>query len=86
MDVTTTAEAGLLGVSDEGHLAFAWLQSRVIVTHDADFLRLHAAGAEHAGIIYCPVQGHSLGDLIRSLVLMWELLEPGELRGQIEFL
>jgi len=84
--VTTTAEAGLLGAPDEAHLAFAWSQARVIVTHDADFLRLHAIGAAHAGIVYCPQQTRSLGEMIRLLVLMWELLEPGDLRGHIEYL
>jgi predicted nuclease of predicted toxin-antitoxin system len=85
-DVTTADEVGLLGVPDEGHLAYAWVQSRVILTHDADFLRLNVAGAKHAGIIYCPVGSHSLGEMIRSLVLIWELLEPDEMRGQVEYL
>jgi predicted nuclease of predicted toxin-antitoxin system len=64
VDVTTVADADLLGASDEAHLVYAWVQARVLVTHDADFLRLHAAGAEHAGIIYCPLQSRSPGDLI----------------------
>jgi predicted nuclease of predicted toxin-antitoxin system len=86
VNVTTAAEAGLLGASDEGHLAYAWMQARVVVTHDTDFLRLHAAGARHAGIIYCPLQLRSLGDLIRSLALIWELLEPREMQGHVEYL
>jgi hypothetical protein len=86
VDVTTAAEAGLLGTSDEGHLAYAWLQARVVVTHDADFPRLHAIGAKHAGIVYCPPRSYSIGDLIRSLALLWEVLEPVEMQGQIEFL
>src|SRR5438270_13452697 len=84
--VSTAAEAGLLGAPDEAHLAYAWSQARVIVTHDTDFLRLHASGAEHSGIVYCPPQKHSLGEMIRLLGLIWELLEPGEIRGRVEFL
>ncbi len=84
--VSTAVEAGLLGASDEVHLAYAWSQARVIVTHDADFLRLHSAGAEHNGIVYCPPQTCSLGELIRLLVLIWELLERGEMRGHVEFI
>jgi predicted nuclease of predicted toxin-antitoxin system len=38
IDVTTTAEAGLLGATDEAQLAFARDQGRVIVTQDADLL------------------------------------------------
>jgi Domain of unknown function (DUF5615) len=84
--VTTTADAGLLGAPDEAHLAYAWSQARVVLTHDTDFLRLHAAGAAHAGIVYCPPQARSLGELIRLLVLIWELLEPAEMRGRVEYL
>ena len=86
VEVTTAAEAGLLGAPDEAHLAYAWSQARVLVTHDVDFLRLHAAGAEHAGLVYCPPQARSLGDMIRLLVLIWELLEPGEMRRHVEYL
>lgn len=85
VEVSTTAEAGLLGAPDEAHLAYAWSQARVILTHDTDFLRLHAAGARHAGIVYCRQQGRSLGELVRLLVLVWELLEPREMQGRIEY-
>jgi Domain of unknown function (DUF5615) len=84
--VSTSDQAGLLGAPDDAHLAYAWSQSRVIVTHDSDFLRLHAAGVEHAGIVYCPPQASSLGEMIRLLLLIWELLEPGEMRNRVEFL
>jgi hypothetical protein len=86
IDVTTTADAGLQGVPDEGHLAYAWRQSRVVVTHDTDFLRLHAAGAKHAGIIYAPLRRYTLGEIIRYLALIWEVLGPQEIAGQMEYL
>src|SRR5437868_2073537 len=73
IDLTTTAEAGLLHASDEFQLGYAAFEGRVIVTHDADFLRLAAAGAKHAGIVYCP-QSRSLGELVRRMVVIWELL------------
>src|SRR6266851_1256867 len=85
-EASTADEVGLLGAPDGAHLAYAWSQARVIVTHDSDFLRLHASGAEHAGIAYCPSQAHSLGEMIRLLGLIWELLEPGEMRCRVEFL
>jgi predicted nuclease of predicted toxin-antitoxin system len=86
IDVSTAKENGLLGASDEGHLAFAWSQARIIVTHDADFLRLHAAGGEHFGIIFSRPRARPLGELIRLLVLLWELVEPDEMRGHVEYL
>jgi len=50
VDVLTVSEAGLLGASDEEHLARAFAEGRVIFTRDTDFLRLHDTGREHAGI------------------------------------
>ena len=53
IDVTTSAGSGLLGADDATQFAFAASSGRVLVTHDADFLRLHADAATHAGIAYC---------------------------------
>ena len=49
-DVSTTVETGLRGADDEQQLAHALAESRVIITHDADLLRLAAGGAPHAGV------------------------------------
>jgi hypothetical protein len=56
------------------------------VTRDADFLRLGAAGAAHPGIVYWRPEGCPLGELVRLLVLISELLEPGEMRCHVEYL
>ena len=48
MDVTTTAEAGLLSADDIDHIHFAIREHRVIFTQDEDFLSLAASGIEHA--------------------------------------
>ena len=85
IDVTTTSEAGLRGESDERQLGYAAGEGRVILTHDGDFLRLATAGVGHAGIVYSP-QDRPLGGLVRGILLIWELLEPAEMRGQIEYL
>ncbi len=61
-------------------------EGRVIVTHDADFLRMDAAGAIHAGIVYLRPEKRPVGEMIRLLVLVWELLGPGEMRGHVEYL
>jgi len=85
VDVLTAQEAQKLAASDEEHLAFARAQERVIFTQDADFLRLHAAGTPHAGIAYAPQQT-PVGDMIRGLVLIAEVLEPSDMADQVEFL
>jgi hypothetical protein len=58
----------------------------VLFTQDRDFLRLHAAGVTHAGIIYGAKDTRSVGTLIQGLVLIWELLEPEEMKNRVEFL
>ena len=86
IDVTTASDAELLGSPDESHLAFANAEQRVVVTSDSDFLRLHAEGRQHSGIVYCHQQSRSVGEILRSLVLIWEVLDPDEMHNRIEFL
>ena len=85
IDVLTVQEAGLAGESDRSHLTLATAQRRVIFTQDDDFLRLHAQGISHAGIVY----GHRrmpIGDVIRGLVLISNILTPNEMCDHVEFL
>jgi predicted nuclease of predicted toxin-antitoxin system len=72
VDATTSAEARLLGAGDTAQLAFAASHGRVMVTHDADFLRLHAEGSTHAGIAYCLAGSLTTGELLRRLVLIYD--------------
>jgi len=85
IDVLTAQEAAMVAASDEEHLAFALRQGRVVFTQDADFLRLHAAGSNHAGIAYVHQQT-PVGDMIRGLVLIVEVLEPGDMLDHVEYL
>lgn len=86
VDVTTTPDEGLLGVSDREQLAFALRGRRVLVTHDDDLLALHQTGISHAGIAFCHPMKHSIGGLLQSLLLIWEVLEPEEMMDKVEFL
>lgn len=86
IDVTTSIDAGLLRAPDEGHVAFGLTQGRVIFTEDDDFLALAARGLPHAGIAYRHQQSRRIGEIIDSLVLIWEVCEPDELSGLVEYL
>jgi predicted nuclease of predicted toxin-antitoxin system len=86
VDVTTTPEAGLLHASDAEQVAFAATQARVIVTQDTDFIRIIAAGTEAPGVAFYSADNSSIGQLIRDLLLIWEVLEPEEMRNRVEFL
>jgi hypothetical protein len=84
--VTATPEVGLLSATDEQQVGFSLAQGRVLFTQDHDFLRFHAAGMAHSGIAYCAKDTRSIGDIIQALVLIWEILEPEEMRNHVEFL
>jgi predicted nuclease of predicted toxin-antitoxin system len=86
VDVTTTTDAQLLNAPDERHIAFAKAGRRVIVTNDSDFLRHAKADSEHFGIAYCPQGKRSIGEIIRYLTLMHDVINDDEMRGRIEYL
>ena len=85
VDVLTVTEAGLLGAADDAHLARALRDGRVVLTHDVDFLRLHAAGVRHGGIVYAPSE-LPIGDVIRGLMLIVQVLDAEDMIGHVEFL
>lgn len=85
VDVLTVTAAGLLSATDKAHLARATRDGRVVFTLDDDFLRLHASGIQHAGIVYAP-QGTTIGDIIRGLMLIYQVLEPADMENRVEFL
>jgi predicted nuclease of predicted toxin-antitoxin system len=64
---------------------FARDESRVIFTHDNDFLRVHAAGASHDGIVYCHPQSRSTREIISFLILMHGCLSAEDMRGVVEY-
>ena len=85
VDVLTVPDAGLLSATDEEHLARARTEGRVLFTQDPDFLRLHAAGVAHAGIVYA-AQGTSIGEIIRGLMLIHQVLESEDMKDHVEYL
>lgn len=86
VDITTTPEVGLLGATDEEQLAFSVSQERVIFTQDDDFLAIHQQGLEHYGIVYCHQNSRSIGEIVRGLILIWEVLEPLDMKNHVEFI
>ena len=85
-DVSTTPDAELLGVSDEEQLAHCLREERVMVSHDADMLRLAAAGATHCGIAYCHNQRYKTGELILRLLALVGRVSAAEMKNRVEFL
>jgi hypothetical protein len=85
VEVLTTKEAHMRGASDIDQLQLANFQGRVIFTHDTDFLLLGAQGIEHKGIVYAH-QSTPIGEIIRGLVLINQVLEADDMTNQVEYL
>jgi predicted nuclease of predicted toxin-antitoxin system len=86
IDVTTTAEAGLISATHIAQQEFASSTGRVLVTHDGDSLRVHAQGLPHAGLAYCQQESVTVGEMLRGLILIHDFLNPAEMTGKVEFL
>ena len=87
VDVTTATDAGLLHAADDEHLAFSLAENRVIFTRDEDYLSANARGVPHRGIVYCHQKKNlSIGDIIDSLLLIWEVYEPDEMANRVEYI
>lgn len=85
VDVLSVPEANAIGASDLEQLAFALTDNRVLLTCDTDFLGLDAAGVNHAGIVYVS-QYTPVGDMIRGLMLIYQVLDSAEMIGHVEYL
>lgn len=87
IDVTTTPEAGLLGEDDDVQLSFAIQNERVLVTCDIDFLRMHAQGISHHGIVFVREdQRYQIGPVIRYLETLWNSDNKEEMLNRVEYL
>ena len=86
IDVTTTVEAGLRTKTDLQQLEFIRREKRVIFTQDDDFLRIAAQTDNHPGIVYCHQGSRSIGEIVASLVLIYEVYSPEDMKGRVEFL
>jgi hypothetical protein len=86
VDVLTAQEADRCGLADSEQLRLASADGRVLVTFDADFLTLVANNVDHAGIAFCAATKYSIGELIYALLLLHNVLEPGDMRNHVEFL
>lgn len=72
---------------DDEILDRAQALSRVVVTHDQDFLELAAerqsSCKEFPGIVFCQLSKSSIGGMVKDLVLIAEATSYDELRNQV---
>ena len=86
IDVVTTHEAGNRGISDREQLFYAYGEERVMVTQDDDLLKLASTGIKHFGLVYYHPQKRTIKQILRGLVLIYQVLEADEMRDHIEYI
>lgn len=86
IDAVTARDLGRLGGQDRDHLQSATAESRMLCTHDQDFLRLAAEGAEHAGIAFSPQNRVSIGGWVRELRALHARFEAEQVTNRVFFL
>ncbi len=86
INVTTTTEVGLRTKSDLENLEFICQQKRVIFTQDDDFLKIASYTNKHPGIIYCKQGTRTIGQIVESLVLIYEVYSLEDMKGRVEFI
>lgn len=87
IEVVSARELGYIGKPDEFHLKKASEMKAVIFTHDIDFLRIASSpGIKLAGIIYSHPKDVSIGQCIRGVELITNILTEKDMEKHIEFL
>jgi hypothetical protein len=90
VDVLTADEDGYAQEDDGVILRRATSLGRVVFTQDDDFLALAhewlGAGKEFAGVAYAHQLNITIGQAINDLEVIAKVLEPEEMRNQIQFL
>ena len=61
---------------------FVLAERRAIMTHDEDFLVFHSQGRPHSGIVFCHKEARTIGQIVRSLVMIDACLTTDEMRDQ----
>jgi predicted nuclease of predicted toxin-antitoxin system len=82
---TTTQDLGMTGAGDDEQIAYCRTENRVIVTADADFLRMLIRETDHPGVIYWASTKH-FGQIIKDIDAMCFTMAVEEFRGKIFFL
>lgn len=79
-------DLGLFGESDINHLYNATRMGYVLCTYDNDYMDLVHQGIEHAGIVMGRWRKHNIGDWVKALKLIYDVLSPDEMLNRIEYI
>ena len=91
VDIITPLDVSRTGYSDEEQLKWATGEGRILYSANiADFCRIHsflmAQGESHAGIVLVQQQRYSVGDLLRGILNLMDVISAEEMMNQVVFL
>lgn len=87
VEVISAKELGYAGKPDEFHIKKALELKAVILTHDIDFLRIATtSGLSHRGIIFSHSKEVSIGQCLRGVELIVNVLTDKDIENHIEFI
>lgn len=87
VEVFSAKELGYTGKPDEFHIKKALELKAVILTHDIDFLRIATtSGLSHRGIIFSHSKEVSIGQCLRGVELIVNVLTDKDMENHIEFI
>jgi predicted nuclease of predicted toxin-antitoxin system len=83
----SAVELGYRGKPDKFHMSKADELDAIVLTHDVDFLIMGSAPyVTHRGIIFSHSKNVSIGDCIRGVEVVANVLSDRDMRNHIEFL
>ena len=85
IDTVSVTDVGMRTKSDIEHIQKALELERVIVTFDKDFVILDSDGVTHAGIAYFNSQKNGIGDMIKYLELLYQVMDAEDMFNHVEY-
>ena len=85
MQAFSAKDINKLGLTDQQQLEIAIQQEAVILTSDADFIRI-AVNKKHAGVIYVHQKKLTIGESVQRLKIIVETKTPEQMKNQTIFL
>jgi predicted nuclease of predicted toxin-antitoxin system len=83
IDITDSHGESLLGLSDDDQWKFSQREQRVLVTSDADFLRICQENPNHFGIVFCLTS--KIGTIVKHLELLTQDVTGEIMQGRIDY-
>ena len=86
IDVTTTAEAGLLRASDSEQISFATARQRVFVSRERGIAAEVPSGVSHSGIVIARSGRRNVGPTVLALAHLHRTWTAEQMVARIEYL